>query len=80
MTRPTPTAPPFALPSKPPQYSKHPNRCFPLEQVMVGRGQVYVPFQLSDLREIKKHLDTYTDALDKYIQASISVIQTFELA
>jgi hypothetical protein len=29
---------------------------------MVERGQVYVPFQLSDLREIKKHLDSYTDA------------------
>jgi hypothetical protein len=23
---------------------------------MVGRGQVYVPFQLSDLREIKKKI------------------------
>jgi hypothetical protein len=45
---------------------------------MVGR--VYVPFQLSDPREIKKCLDTYTDALDKYIQAFTSVIQTFELA
>jgi hypothetical protein len=29
---------------------------------MVGRRQIYVPFQLSDLREIKKHLDSYTDA------------------
>jgi hypothetical protein len=46
---------------------------------MVGRGWVYVPFQLSDLREIKKHLDSYTDAPDKYIQAFISVIQTFQL-
>jgi hypothetical protein len=45
---------------------------------MVGRGQVYVPFQLSDLREIKKHLDSYTDA-QTYIQAFIFVIQTFQL-
>jgi hypothetical protein len=29
---------------------------------MVGRGRVYVPFQLSELREIKKHLDSYTNA------------------
>jgi hypothetical protein len=35
---------------------------------------------LSDLREIKKDLGSYTDALDHYIQAFISVIQTFELA
>jgi hypothetical protein len=47
---------------------------------MAGRGQVYVSFQLSDLREIKKHLDSYTDALGQYIQAFISVIQTFQLA
>jgi hypothetical protein len=47
---------------------------------VVGRGRVYVPFQLSDLREIKKDLDSYIDASDQYIQAFISVIQTFELA
>jgi hypothetical protein len=49
---------------------------------MVGRGQVYVPFQLSDLREKKKknHLDRYTDAPDQHIQAFISVIQIFKLA
>jgi hypothetical protein len=52
MTRPTPTAPPSAPPSKPHQYPKCPNGCFPLQQVMVERGPVYVPFQLSDLREI----------------------------
>jgi hypothetical protein len=61
MTRPIPTAPPSALPSKPPQYSEPPNGCFLLQQVMIGRGRVYVPFHLSDLREIKKHLDSYTD-------------------
>jgi hypothetical protein len=38
MTRPTPTAPPSALPSKSPQYSKYPNGCFPLQQVMAERG------------------------------------------
>jgi hypothetical protein len=47
---------------------------------MVGRRQVYVPFQLSHLREIKKDLGNYTDAPDQNIQAFISVIQTFELA
>jgi hypothetical protein len=35
---------------------------FPLQQVMVKRGPIYVPFQLSDLRKILKHLDSYTDA------------------
>jgi hypothetical protein len=47
---------------------------------VVGREQLYVPFQLSDLREIKKDLGSYTDAPDQYIQSFISVIQTFELA
>jgi hypothetical protein len=47
---------------------------------MVGRGKVYVPFQLSNLREIKNDLGSYTDATDQYIQAFISVIQTFQLA
>jgi hypothetical protein len=46
----------------------------------VGRGQVYIPFQLSDLRDIKKGLGSYTDAPSQYIQAFISVSQTFELA
>jgi hypothetical protein len=47
---------------------------------VVGKGQVYVPFQLADIREIKKDLGSYTDAPDQYIQVFISVIQTFELA
>jgi hypothetical protein len=47
---------------------------------VVGRGQVYVPFQLSDLSEIKKDLGNCTDVPDQYIQGFISVIQTFELA
>jgi hypothetical protein len=38
------------------------------------------PFQLSDLREIFKDLGSYTDAPVQYIQAFISVVQTFELA
>jgi hypothetical protein len=45
---------------------------------MVGRGRIYVPFQLSDLKEIKKHLDSYTDAQTNS-QDFISVIQTFLL-
>jgi hypothetical protein len=52
----------------------------PLQQEVVRRGQLYVPFQLSDVREILKDLGSYTDAPDQYIQAFISVIQTFELA
>jgi hypothetical protein len=40
---------------------------------MVGRGRLYFPIWLSELREIKKDLGSYTDAPDKYIQA-------FELA
>jgi hypothetical protein len=57
-----------------------PNGCFLLQQAVVGRSQVCVPSQLSDLREIKKDLGSYTDTPDQYIQAFISVIQTFELA
>jgi hypothetical protein len=47
---------------------------------VVGKWQVYIPFQLSDLREIKRDLGSYTDTLDQYIQAFIFVIQTSELA
>jgi hypothetical protein len=39
------TAPPSALPSEPPQYLGPPNGCFTLQQAMVGRRRVYVPFQ-----------------------------------
>jgi hypothetical protein len=46
---------------------------------VVRRGRVYVPFQLSDLREILKDLGSCIDAPDQYIQAFISVVQTFEL-
>jgi hypothetical protein len=49
---PSPTAVPSALPPKPFQYSEPPIGCFHIQQAMVGRGQVYVPFQLLDLREI----------------------------
>jgi hypothetical protein len=83
MTRPLSLLLPLLLHSAPPsepQYSGPPNGCFPLQQAVVGRGRVYVPFQLSDLREIKKDPGSYTDAPDRYIQAFISVIQTFELA
>jgi hypothetical protein len=31
-----------------------PNGCFPLQQAVVGRGRVYAPFQLSDVKETKK--------------------------
>jgi hypothetical protein len=47
---------------------------------MVGRGRVYVHFQLSDLRAIKKDLGSYTDTPGQYTQAFVSVVQTFELA
>jgi hypothetical protein len=42
-------------------------------------GGVYIPFQLSDLKEIKKDLGSYTDNPDQYILAFITMIQTFEL-
>jgi hypothetical protein len=62
------------------QYSEPPNGCFPLQQAVVGRGRVYVPLQLSDLKEIKKDLGRYIDAPEQYLQAFISVIQTIELS
>jgi hypothetical protein len=72
------TAPPSALPSKPPINSEPPNGYFPLQQTMVGRGRLYVPFQLSHLRQILKDLGSYTSR--QYIQAFFFVIQTFKLA
>jgi hypothetical protein len=67
MRPPTPTATPSALTSKPTLYSEPLNGCLPLQQAMVGRRRIYVPFQLSDLREIKKDLGSYTGAPDQYI-------------
>jgi hypothetical protein len=49
---PSPTAPPSALPPKPSQYSEPPTRCLVIQQAMAGRGQVYVPLQVSDIRGI----------------------------
>jgi hypothetical protein len=82
----TMTKPPSLLLHPLPYLLSHPNiqnllmGASPLQQAMVGREWVYVTFQLSDLREIKKDRGSYTDTPDQYIQAFISVIQTFELA
>jgi hypothetical protein len=75
----TSTAPPSALCSKPPRYSEPLNGCFSLQQAVVGRRHVCVPFQLSGLREILKDLGSYNNGPDQYIKAFISVIPTFEL-
>jgi hypothetical protein len=73
---PTPTAPL-------PPYSEAIS-CYPLQSVPWGRGcfseRIHVPFRLSNLKEIKWDLGSFTDDQDKYIQAFITVIQTFELA
>jgi hypothetical protein len=42
--------------------------------------KIHVLFRLSDLKEIKWDLGSFTDDPDQYIQAFITVIQTFELA
>jgi hypothetical protein len=68
------------LPSKPLQYSESLNERFPLQQAMVGRGQVVC--RLPVIRP-KGNLKTSKQLYwcpDKYIQAFISVIQTFQLA
>jgi hypothetical protein len=52
---PTHTVPPSALPSKPPQFSEPPNGCFPLQQAMVGRGQVLFPLPvIRSKRDLKR--------------------------
>jgi hypothetical protein len=71
---------PSAPPSDPPQYLGPPHGCFSLQQAVEGRERVYVQFQLSDLKEIKKDLGSYADNPGQYIQVFITVIQTFELA
>jgi hypothetical protein len=57
--------------------------CYSLQPVP-GRNscpeRIHVPFRLSDLNEIKGDLGSFTDDPDQYIQAFITVIQTFELA
>jgi hypothetical protein len=52
----------------------------PPQQAVAGRGWVYILFQLSDLKEIKKDLGNYTDNPHQDIQAFITVIQAFKLA
>jgi hypothetical protein len=58
--------------------------CYPLQPVSRGRdgcpGRIHVPFRLSDLKEIKWNFGSFTADLDWYIQAFITVIQTFELS
>jgi hypothetical protein len=44
------------------------------------RGRIYVSFQMSDLKETKKDLGNYADNPDQYIQAFITIIQTYDLA
>jgi hypothetical protein len=46
---------------------------------VTGRGRIYVSFQLSDTKEMKKNLGKYTDNPDQYIQVFITIIQTYDL-
>jgi hypothetical protein len=71
----TATTPPL-----PPNYPGPPHGYYPLQQGVVGRGRIYVSFQLSDLKEMKKDLGNYTNNPDQYIQAFITIIQTYFLA
>jgi hypothetical protein len=43
------------------------------------RASLMSPSSYQIQGKLKKHLDSYIDAPDQYIQAFISVIQTFEL-
>jgi hypothetical protein len=71
----TATAPPL-----PPSYPGPPHGCYPLQQGVAGRGRIYVSFQMSGLKEMKKDLDNYTVNLDQYIKVYITIIQTCCLA
>jgi hypothetical protein len=57
--------------------------CYLLQPVPRGKGShpegIHVPFRLSDLKEIKWDLGSFTDDPDQKIQAIITVIQGFEL-
>jgi hypothetical protein len=66
------------LPSKPLQYSEPLNKCFPLQQAMVGRGQVSPLPVIRSKGNLKTSKQLYWWP-EKYIQAFISVIQTFQL-
>jgi hypothetical protein len=58
--------------------------CYSLQPVPRGRSghleRIHVPLRLSDLKEIKWDLGSFTNDPDHYIQSFITVIQTFELA
>jgi hypothetical protein len=58
--------------------------CYPLKPVLRGRGshlkRIQVPFRLSNCKEIKQDLGSFTTDSDQYIQAFIPIIQTSELA
>jgi hypothetical protein len=47
---------------------------------VAGRGRIYVSFQLSDLKEMKRDLGNYTDNPDQSIQFFITIIQIYDLA
>jgi hypothetical protein len=68
------------LPSKPPQFSEPLNECFLLQQAMVGRGQVLCPLPVTKSKGNLKTSKQLYWCPDKYIQAFLSVIQTFQLS
>jgi hypothetical protein len=58
--------------------------CYPLQPVPQGRGghleRIHVPIRLNNLKEIKWDLGSFINDPDWYIQAFVTVIQTFDLA
>jgi hypothetical protein len=57
----------------------HPIGLYPL-QLIFGGDKAHVPFRLSELKEIKNNLGSYTENPDQYIQAFREVSQNFELS
>jgi hypothetical protein len=49
-------------------------------QLIPGGNRDHVPFRLSEIKEIKKDLGSYTKNWDQYIQAFWEVSQSFELS
>ena len=67
------------LPSKPLQHSEPLNECFPLQQAMVRTGQILCPLPVTRSKGNLKTSKQLYWCPDKYIQAFISVIQSFQL-
>jgi hypothetical protein len=75
-----PSAPPLPPYPATSHHQHHPRGLYPPPQLIPGGDRTHIPFRLSELKELKNDLGSYTKNLDQYIQAFREVSQNFELS